>query len=125
LAENECQGPTKCGWVESERLLAKTFDQWRSEFRSILEEHRRDIQDRLEHIEREIEKKSDKDNVELIVRGINDELARHSEQIKDLNTGLDSKVGTDTMWKVVGLVVAFGGIVSGIISAVINYFRRR
>ena len=39
MAENECQGPTKCGWVESERLLAKTFDQWRSEFRSILEEH--------------------------------------------------------------------------------------
>ena len=79
MAENECQGPTKCGWVESERLLAKTFDQWRSEFRSILEEHRRDIQDRLEHIEREIEKKSDKDNVELMVRGINDELTRHAE----------------------------------------------
>jgi hypothetical protein len=124
LTLNECEGPTKCGWVESERLLAKTFDAWRSEFRSILEDHRRDIQDRLEHIEREIEKKSDKENVELIVRGINDELARHAEQIKDLNTGLDSKVGTDTMWKVVGLVVTLGGIVSGIISAIINYFGR-
>ena len=124
VTENECQGPGKCGWVESERLLAKTFDQWRCEFRSILEEHRRDIQGRLEHIEREIEKKSDKENVELIVRGINDELARHAEQIKDLNTGLDSKVGVDTMWKVVGLVVTLGGIVSGIISAIINYFGR-
>ena len=123
-SQRQCEGPTKCGWVESERLLAKTFDAWRSEFRSILEDHRRDIQDRLEHIEREIEKKSDKENVELIVRGINDELARHAEQIKELNTGLDTKVGTDTMWRVVGLVVTLGGIVSGIISAVINYLGR-
>ena len=123
-SQRQCEGPTKCGWVESERLLAKTFDAWRTEFRSILEDHRRDIQDRLEHIEREIEKKSDKENVELIVRGINDELARHAEQIKELNTGLDTKVGTDTMWRVVGLVVTLGGIVSGIISAIINYFGR-
>jgi hypothetical protein len=122
---SQCQVPTKCGWVESERLLAKTFDAWRAEFRSILEDHRRDIQDRLEHIEREIEKKSDKENVELIVRGINDELARHAEQIRELNTGLGGKVGVDTMWKIAGLIVTIGGIVSGIISAVINYFGRR
>jgi len=63
VTDNQCQGPGKCGWVESERLLAKTFDAWRAEFRSILEDHRRDIQDRLEHIEREIEKKSDKENL--------------------------------------------------------------
>ena len=125
MAENECQGPTKCGWVDSERLLVKTFDQWRAEFRSILEEHRRDIQDRLERIEREIEKKSDKENVELIVRGINHELTRHAEQITCLHAAVESKVGTDTMWKVVGLVVTLGGIVSGIISAIINYFGRR
>lgn len=125
VTDNQCQGPGKCGWVESERLLAKTFDAWRAEFRSILEDHRRDIQDRLEHIEREIEKKSDKENVELMVRGINDELVRHAEQIKELNTGLGSKVGVDTMWKIAGLIVTIGGIVSGIISAIINYFGRR
>ena len=125
MAENECQGPAKCGWVESERLLAKTFDAWRAEFRSILEEHRRDIQNRLEKIEREIEKKSDKENVELVVRGINDELARHAEEIKNLHTGLEGKVAIEALWKVVGLVVALGGIISGIISAVINYFARR
>jgi len=123
--DSQCQGPTKCGWVESERLLAKTFDAWRAEFRSILEDHRRDIQNRLEHTEREIEKKSDKENVELIVRGINDELTRHAEQIRELNTGLGGKVGVDTMWKIAGLIVTIGGIVSGIISAVINYFGRR
>jgi hypothetical protein len=124
VAENECQGPGKCGWVESERLLAKTFDVWRAEFRSILEDHRRDIQNRLEKIEREIEKKSDKENVELVVRGINDELARHAEEIKSLHTELEGKVGVDTMWKVAGLVVALGGIISGVISAIINYFTR-
>jgi len=56
LLENQCQGPTKCGWVESERLLAKTFDAWRAEFRTILEDHRRDIQNRLEMIEHRLEK---------------------------------------------------------------------
>lgn len=125
MAENECQGPGKCGWVESERLLAKTFDAWRAEFRTILEDHRRDIQNRLEKIEREIEKKSDKENVELVVRGINDELERHAEEIKNLHTGLEAKVGVETMWKVVGLVVALGGIISGVISAIINCFARK
>ncbi len=124
MTDNQCQGPTKCGWVESERLLAKTFDAWRAEFRTILEDHRRDIQNRLEMIEQRIEKKSDREYVDLVVRGINDDLRRHADEIKSLNTGLDSKVGTDTMWKVVGLVVTLGGIVSGIISAVINYFGR-
>ena len=125
LPASECQGPTKCGWVESERMLAKTFDAWRSEFRTILEDHRRDIQNRLEMIEQRIEKKSDREYVDLVVRGINDDLRRHAEEIKCLNAGLDCKVGVETMWKVVGLVVTLGGIVSGIISAVINYFGRR
>jgi hypothetical protein len=63
--------------------------------------------------------------VDIIVRGINDELARHAEEIKSLHTGLECKVGVETMWKVVGLVVALGGIISGIISTVINYFARK
>lgn len=124
MAENECQGPTKCGWVESERLLAKTFDAWRSEFRSILEEHRRDIQSRLEMIEHRLEKKSDREYVDLVVRGVNEDLRQHAEEIKGLHTGLEGKVGVETMWKIVGLVVALGGIISGIISAVINYLTR-
>lgn len=124
MAENECQGPANCAWVESERLLAKTFDAWRAEFRTILEDHRRDIQSRLDTIERSIEKKSDRENVDLIVRGINDELNRHADEIKTIRTGLEGKVGVETMWKVAGLVVALGGIISGVISAVINYFSR-
>ena len=58
------------------------------------------------------------------MRGINDELARHAEEIKSLHTGLEGKVGTDTMWKVITLVVTLGGIISGIISAIISYFGR-
>jgi len=125
MTENECKGPTKCGWVESERLLAKTFDQWRAEFRDILEDHRRDIQSRLETIERRIELKSDKESVDLIVRGINDELGRHADDIKSLRTELGCKVGSDTLWKTIGLIVTVGGVVSGIISAVIAYFQRQ
>lgn len=125
VSENQCQGPTKCGWVESERLLAKTFDAWRAEFRTILEDHRRDIQNRLEMIERRMEQKSDRENVDLVVRGINEDLRVHAEEIKTLHAGLEGKVGVDTMWKIVGLVVTLGGVVSGIISAIINYFGRR
>lgn len=124
ILDNQCQGPSRCGWVESERLLAKTFDAWRAEFRVILEDHRRDIQNRLEMIEQRLEKKTDRENVDVIVRGINDELARHADELKNLHTGLEGKVGTDTMWKVVGLVVTLGGIISGIISAIISYFGR-
>ncbi|MHB9037911.1 MAG: hypothetical protein ACYC64_14735, partial [Armatimonadota bacterium] len=86
MTENECKGPSSCGWVESERVLAQTFDKWRAEFREILEDHRRDIQNRLEAIERRIELKSDKESVEIIVRGINDELARHAEDIRSLKS---------------------------------------
>ena len=124
MAENGCKGPSRCGWVESERLLAKTFDQWRAEFREILEDHRRDIQRRLEVIERRMELKSDKESVDILVRGINDELARHAEDIKCLRTGLSGKVGSDTLWKTAALFITLGGIISGIISAVISYFQR-
>jgi predicted phage gp36 major capsid-like protein len=124
MAEKQCEGPTKCGWVESERILAKTFDAWRAEFRAILEDHRRDIQSRLETIERRIEQKSDRENVDLIVHGINDEFQRHADEIRSLRTGLEGKVGVETIWKVAGLVIALGGILSGIISTVVSYLGR-
>jgi hypothetical protein len=124
MAENECKGPGSCGWVESERLLAKTFDQWRAEFRGILEDHRKDIQSRLEKIEHQIEQKSDKENVTLIVQGINDELARHAEEIKGLHSALEGKAGTDSLWKLAAIIVTVCGILSGIISAVLSYLRR-
>lgn len=124
MTENECQGPTKCGWVESERLLAKTFESWRAEFRGILEDHRRDIQSRLEKIERQIELKSDKENVDLLVRSIHDELSRHAEEIKGIHTALEGKAGTDSLWKLAAIIVTIGGILSGIISAFLSYVRR-
>jgi hypothetical protein len=124
MADSECKGPTKCGWVESERLLAKTFDQWRAEFREILEDHRRDIQSRLEKIEHQIEQKSDKENVSLIVSGINDELARHAEEIKGIHTALEGKAGTDSLWKLAAIIVTIGGILSAVISAVLSYLKR-
>jgi len=107
---------------ESERLLARTFEAWRAEFRSILEDHRREIQARLEKIEREIEKKSDKENVELMVRGIRKELCRHAEDIKNLYAGLNNKMGTETMWKVVGLVLALSGVLGGIVGFLVRLF---
>ncbi len=124
MTENECKGPTKCGWVESERLLSKTFDAWRTEFRGILEDHRRDIQNRLEKIERQIEQKSDKENVNLIVQGINDELTRHADEIKGIHTTLEGKAGTESLWKLAAIIVAIGGVLSGIISTVVSYLRR-
>jgi predicted phage gp36 major capsid-like protein len=104
----------------SEELLARTFDAWRKEFRGILENHRREIQDRLEKIEREIEKKSDKENVDVLVRGINADLHRHAEEIDRLHNRVSAKVGTETMWKIVGLTLGIGTAVGGLIGYLIN-----
>jgi len=109
-----------CNWEQRERLLARTFDSWRAEFRAILEDHRREIQARLEKIEREIEKKSDKENVDLVVRNIQSDLRRHSDDIKNLQTGLNQKMGVETMWKVVGLVLAISGVVGGVVGFLIR-----
>lgn len=123
-AESLCQGPSKCGWVESERLLSKTFDQWRAEFRTILEDHRRDIQSRLEAIERKMDQKTDKEFVDVVVRGINAELESHAAEIKSLRAELTGKAGVESLWKVIGLALTAAGLFSGIIVAVIEYFKR-
>jgi hypothetical protein len=112
------QAPQDREW--GERLLARTFDSWRAEFRNILEDHRREIQARLEKIEREIEKKSDKENVDLLVRNIREELRRHADDIKDLEAGLTEKMGVETMWKVVGLVFTIGGAVGGVVGFLVH-----
>jgi hypothetical protein len=101
-------------------FLAQTFDRWREEFRLLLEDHRRDIQARLEKIEREIEKKSDKETVEVMMGGVRDELRRHADDIKCLYRGMGEKVSTETMWKVAGLVLSLGGIIAGIVSFLLN-----
>ena len=98
-----------------EAYLTRTFDTWRAEFRAILEDHRRDIQDRLERIEREIEKKSDKENVDLLVGSLREDLRRHAEDIKSVSGQLHTKMGVETMWKVVTLVLALGGAIGGLL----------
>ncbi len=108
-------------WDQSQGLLARTFDSWRAEFRSILEDHRREIQTRLEKIEHEIEKKSDKENVDLLVRSVQDDLHRYAEDIKNLQAGLNEKMGIETMWKVIGLVLTVGGAVGGIVGFLVHH----
>ncbi len=105
---------------QNEQMLAKVFDNWRAEFRRILEDHRREIQTRLEKIEIEIEKKSDKENVELLARSIHDELRRHSDEINRLHSRVGTKMGTETMWKIVGFTLAIGSAVGGLVSYLIN-----
>ena len=108
-------------WEQSERLLVRTFEAWRSEFRGILEDHRREIQARLEKIEREIEKKSDKETVDLLVHSVQEDLRRHADDIKTLEAGLANKMEVQTMWKVVGLVMTLGAAVGGLVSFAINH----
>ena len=120
MSESDPLESTATRALANESLLARTFDAWRAEFRSILEDHRREIHARLEQIEREIEKKSDKEHVELLVRTIHADLRRHSEDIKNLYSGLNDKMGTDTMWRVVGLVLTLGSVVGGIVGFVVH-----
>ena len=107
-------------WEASERLLVRTFEAWRSEFRGILEDHHREIQARLEKIEREIEKKSDKETVDLLVNSVQEDLRRHADDIKTLEAGLTNKMDVQTMWKVVGLVLTLGAAVGGLVSFLVQ-----
>lgn len=104
------------GLTASEEMLARTFDTWRKEFRTILEDHRREIQDRLEKIEREIEKKSDKETVDILVKSITADLQRHSEEIDRLQIRVNSKVGTETLWKIIGFTLTAGSAIGGLIA---------
>ena len=108
-------------WEQSERLLVRTFEAWRGEFRGLLEDHRREIQVRLEKIEHEIEKKSDKETVDLMVHSVQEDLHRQAEDIKALEAGLNNKMGVETMWKVIGLVLTAGATVGGVVGFVIHF----
>ena len=125
MSESEGREEVPMSWADGERLLSRTFEAWRAEFRQILEDHRREIRDRLERIEREIEKKSDKENVDLLARGIQDELKRHAEDIRTLYEGLNDKMGVGTMWKLVGLVLALASAMGGIVGWVVHLLTRR
>ena len=105
-------------------LLTQTFELWHAEFRALLEEHRRDIQTRLERIEKELDRKSDKETVELMVTGVRDDLRRHADDIKCLYIGMSTKVSAETMWKVAGLVLSVGGIIAGVVSFLLNLLLR-
>ena len=100
--------------------VALTFELWHAEFRALLEEHRRDIQTRLERIEKELDRKSDKETVELMVTGVREDLRRHADDIKCLYIGMNSKVNIETMWKVAGLILSLGGIIAGIVTFLLN-----
>lgn len=108
-----------------DRALTQHFELWRAEFREILENHRRDIQSRLERIEQEIEKKSDKENVDLLVTGLREELRRHADEIKIVSAQMHSKMGVETMWKVISLVLAVGSAVGGIIGFLLHVLAGR
>ncbi len=108
----------------TKEMLSQTFDSWREEFRDILESHRREIQARLEMIEREIEKKSDKENVDILVRNIHDELRRHAEELNRLHGRVSTKMGTETMWKIVGLTLSLGTIIGGLVGFMLNIIMR-
>ena len=83
-------------------------------------DHRREIQARLEKIEREIEKKSDKETVDLLVNSVQEDLRRHADDIKTLEAGLTNKMDVQTMWKVVGLVLTLGAAVGGLVSFLVQ-----
>lgn len=70
--------------------------------------------------EREIEKKSDKENVEVLVRSIYADLHRHAEEIDRLHARVGSKMGTETMWKIVGLVMTIGSTIGGLVGFLIH-----
>jgi hypothetical protein len=71
-----------------------------------------------------LDRKSDKDTVELMVTGVRDDLRRHADDIKCLYIGMSTKVSAETMWKVAGLVLSVGGIIAGVVSFLLNLLLR-
>jgi hypothetical protein len=96
--------------------VSETLERWHEEFRALLEEHRRDVQSRLERLEHELDRKSDRETVELLVNGIREDLRRHADDIKCLYIGVSTKVSAETMWKVAGLTLSVGGLIAGVVS---------
>lgn len=99
----------------AERMLGKLFGDWQRNMQTMLENHNRDIRDRLAKIEREIDKKSDKEQVEIMFQNTHRELKRQEEDINKIFASLNDKMGVATMWKIVGLVMALGSAFGGII----------
>ena len=58
--------------------------------------------------------------MDLVVRGIHEELRRNSDDIKDIYVGLNEKMGVETMWKVIGLVLTIGSVFGGIVGFVVH-----
>lgn len=106
--------------VLNESFFTKVFDRWRSEIREILDSHKKDIAARLEQIERNLEKKSDKEHVELMVKAIQADLERHASELDEIQTLLSKKMGTETMWKIIGLGLTFASMLGGMIGFLIS-----
>ena len=49
-----------------------------------------------------------------------DDLRRHTDDIKNLQSGMNEKMGVETMWKVVGLVLTVGGAVGGVVGFLVH-----
>jgi len=54
------------------------------------------------------------------VRGIHEELHRHTDEINRLHGRVGERLGTETMWKIAGFALAIGGTVGGLIGFLIN-----
>ena len=56
----------------------------------------------------------------MLVRGIHEELHRHTDEINRLHSRVGEKLGTEPMWKIAGFALAIGGTVGGLIGFLIN-----
>lgn len=104
----------------TQAYFERAFAEWRAEFREILEGHKRDIQARLEKIELSLDKKSDKEHVTLLFRGLQEDLRRHAQEIDHIQRALPQKMSTESLWKLVGVVLtiatAFGGFIGFLVT---------
>ena len=65
-------------------------------------------------------KKTDKETLDLLMHSVQEDLHRHAEDIKTVEAGLSDKMGVETMWKVVGLMLTLGAAVGGLVSFLIG-----
>ncbi len=110
--------------ITMEQHFRISFDRLSQELRGILETHNRDIQARLTKIEKQIDERPDKDTVNLLNKNIQDDVIRQGEDITKLDAVIGKKMNTETMWKLMGLVLTVGTGFGSLIGFVIHILMR-
>ena len=131
IIEIGTDGRHPCGWPETERELAASLKEFEASVRQMLADHQKAIETRLAEqketlaarlgdISRLIEKKVDREYLDLQISMLNKEIDSLTADQRTAAVVLTKKAENETLWKVAGLTLTLGAIISGILQFIIH-----